>query len=199
MSNVADLSNVDLLAMLVGRKEAKKLAAKPLAELFGFKRPRQAVCEEAAYTVHPSLAAAKELILRCMKERMDVEEDLFLTSPEAAKVFLCSKIGHLEYESFWCLWLDAQHRLLEAEEMFRGTVNESKVYPREVVKRALAINAAAVIFAHNHPSGTVRPSREDENLTVTLKGLLGLIGVKVLDHFIVGHNTATSLAEKGLL
>lgn len=194
------MSNADLLAVLVGRKTAKALAAKPLAELFGFYRPRQQHLfeEPAAYTVHPALAAAKELLVRCIRERME-EEDLRFSSPETTKTFLCSQIGHLQHESFWCLWLDAQHRLIIAEELFRGTITQASVYPREVVKRALAANAAAVIFAHNHPSGVAEPSRADEALTTTLKQALALVDVRVLDHFVVAGNRATSFSARGLL
>ncbi|WP_141054920.1 JAB domain-containing protein [Tepidiphilus succinatimandens] len=194
------MSNTDLLATLVGRETAKLLAAKPLAELFGFTRPRQPqLCESVApYTVHPALAAAKELFVRCIQERMQ-EEDLCFSSPETTKTFLCSKIGHLEHESFWCLWLDSQNRLIEAGELFRGTVNQASVYPREVVKKALAVNAAAVIFAHNHPSGSLEPSRADEVMTNTLKSALALVDVRVLDHFVVAGTQATSFAATGRL
>lgn len=194
------MSNVDLLATLVGRETAKALASKPLAELFGFAKPRQRqLCEDVAtYTTHPALAAAKELFVRCIRERME-EGDLCVSSPETTKTFLCSKIGHLEHEAFWCLWLDAQHRLILAEELFRGTIMQTSVYPREVVKRALAVNAAAVIFAHNHPSGVAEPSRADEALTTTLKQALALVDVRVLDHFVVAGHQGTSFAARGLL
>ena len=194
------MSNVDLLAMLVGKKSAKAMAQKPLAEVFGFTKPRQMQLREdvATYTVHPRLAAAKDLFIRCIRERME-EEDLCFSSPETVKTFLCSKIGHLEHEAFWCLWLDARHRLIVAEEMFRGTIKEAAVYPRELVKRALAVNAAAVILAHNHPSGNAEPSRADEVLTATLKQALALVDVRVVDHFVVAANRATSFAERGLV
>lgn len=195
-----DLSNADLLAMLVGSASAKALATKPLSELFGFSKPRQTqLCEDVAtYTTHPALAAAKELFVRCIRERME-EEDLCFSSPETTRAFLCSKIGHLEHESFWCLWLDAQNRLIVAEELFRGTITQTSVYPREVVKRALAVNAAAVTFAHNHPSGVAEPSRADETLTTTLKQALALVDVRMLDHFVVAGTHATSFAERGLI
>jgi len=193
------MSNADLLATLVGRKTAKALADKPLVEVFGFTKPRQTQLREdvAAYTVHPALAAAKELFIRCIRERME-KEGLCFSSPETTKTFLCSKIGHLEHEAFWCLWMDAQHRLIVAEELFRGTITQTSVYPREVVKRALAVNAAAVILAHNHPSGNAEPSRADEVLTTTLKQALALVDVRVLDHFVVAGNQATSFAERGV-
>lgn len=195
-----DLSNADLLAMLVGSTSAKALSARPLAELFGFTRPRQLqFCEEpATYAVHPSLAAAKELFTRCIRERMETE-DICFSSPETVKSYLCSKIGHLEHEVFWSFWLDAQNRLIVAEELFHGTLTQTSVYPREVVKKALARNAAAVIFAHNHPSGMPEPSRADESLTTALKSALALVDVRVLDHFIAAGNQAMSFAARGLL
>lgn len=195
------ISNTDLLAILVGQETAKELASRPLAEIFGFQMPRQKnfLCEDRlTYSVHPALAAAKELFVRCIRERLE-EEDLSFTSPETVRAFLCAKIGHLEHESFWCLWLDAQRRLIEASELFRGTATQSSVYPREVVKKALAVNAVAVIFAHNHPSGTTEPSQNDKNLTQELKSALNLVDVRVLDHFIVGGNKALSFCERGLL
>ncbi|MNC87887.1 hypothetical protein D3C83_36550 [compost metagenome] len=98
-----------------------------------------------------------------------------------------------------CLWLDAQHRVVRVDEAFRGTLTQTSVYPREIVKTALAVNAAAVIFAHNHPSGAAQPSRADELLTRSLQEALALVDVKVLDHFIIAGNHAISFAERGLL
>jgi DNA repair protein RadC len=100
---------------------------------------------------------------------------------------------------FVCLWLDAQHRVTACEEIFRGTLTQTSVYPREIVKAALKANAAAVIFAHNHPSGAAQPSQADELLTRNLKDALALVDVKVLDHFVVAGNQALSFAERGLL
>lgn len=195
-----ELSNYDLLAILIGGMQAKTLAAKPLAEIFGFAKPRQMqLCEEpATYAVLPVVAAAKELFTRCLKEQM-ATTDVCLTSPASVKSFLCSEIGHLEHEAFWCLWLDSQHRMIIAEELFRGTLSQTSVYPREVVKRALHHNAAAVIFAHNHPSGFPQPSRADEVLTNALKSALDLVDVKVLDHLVIANNQTASFAERGLL
>ncbi len=195
-----ELSNTDLLAVLVGRESAAALSARPLAKLFGFRKPNQMqLCEErASYIAHPALGAAKELFVRCLQEQMQ-DEGICLSSPQIVKGFLCSEIGHLEYESFWCLWLDAQNRLIHAGEMFRGTVTQTSVYPREIVKMALSVNAVSVIFAHNHPSGVAQPSRADEMLTQALKSALALVDIKVFDHFIITENRALSFAEKGLL
>ena len=103
------------------------------------------------------------------------------------------------HEVFVAVFLDAQNRVLEVEELFRGTLTQTSVFPREIVKRALHFNAAAIIFAHNHPSGVAEPSRADEALTQTLKHTLALVDVKVLDHFVVGGDSAMSFAERGLI
>ena len=122
-----------------------------------------------------------------------------LTSPGAVRDYLRLAIGSREHEIFVCVWLDAQHRVLKFEEAFRGTLTQTSVYPREIVKAALAANAAAVIFAHNHPSGVAQPSQADELLTRNLKDALALVDVKVLDHFIIAGNASISFAERGLL
>ena len=122
-----------------------------------------------------------------------------LTSPQAVRDFLRVKLGALEHEVFAVLMLDAQNRLIEYVELFRGTVSQASVYPREVVKESLAFNAAAAIFCHNHPSGVAEPSRADEALTSTLKTALSLVDVRVLDHLIVAGNDVMSFAERGLL
>ena len=122
-----------------------------------------------------------------------------LSSPQAVRDFLRIKLGTLEHEVFAVIHLDAQHRVIEYVEMFRGTVTQTSVYPREVVKEALAMNAAAVILAHNHPSGSVEPSRADEFLTQTLKTALALVDVRVLDHLVVAGADVVSFAERGLL
>jgi DNA repair protein RadC len=113
--------------------------------------------------------------------------------------YLRLAIGSREYEVFVCLWLDAQHRVICFQEPFRGTLTQTSVYPREIVKAALAANAAAVIFAHNHPSGAAQPSQADELLTRNLREALALVDVKVLDHFIVAGAHSLSFAERGLL
>jgi DNA repair protein RadC len=121
------------------------------------------------------------------------------TSPQMVKDYLSMKLGALPHEVFAVMFLDSQQRLISCEEMFRGTLSQTSVYPREVVKRALALNAASVILAHNHPSGVLEPSRADELLTQTLKSSLALVDVRVLDHFVVGAAGALSFAERGLL
>ena len=120
-------------------------------------------------------------------------------SPDAVKHYLQLHLAYKGHEVFAVLFLDSQHRLLALEEMFRGTLTQTSVYPREVVLRALHHQAAAVVLSHNHPSGNVQPSRADEALTQTLKTTLALIDVRVLDHVIVAPGQALSMAEKGLL
>ncbi|MCP5272078.1 MAG: DNA repair protein RadC [Burkholderiaceae bacterium] len=122
-----------------------------------------------------------------------------MSSPQAVKDHLRLELGGLEHEVFCVLFLDAQHRIIALRQMFRGTVSQTSVYPREVVKEALALNAAAVILAHNHPSGAVAPSRADEYLTQTLKTTLALVDVRVLDHFVIAGAEVCSFAERGLL
>ena len=122
-----------------------------------------------------------------------------MTSPQAVKDYLGVEIGLLEYEVFCVVFLDAQHRIIALKQMFRGTVTQTSVYPREVVKESLALNAAAVILAHNHPSGAAEPSRADEFLTQSLKSALALVDVRVLDHLVVAGADCESFAERGLI
>jgi DNA repair protein RadC len=141
--------------------------------------------------------AALELARRSIGERLSA--CAALTSPGGVRDYLKLTLGGREHEVFVCIFLDAQHRVVKSEELFRGTLTQTSVYPREVVKAALAANAAAIIFAHNHPSGVAQPSQADELLTRNLKDALALVDVKVLDHFIVAGNQAISFAERGLL
>ncbi len=143
------------------------------------------------------LVAVLELARRALAQQLKARE--VLGSPEAVKHFLQLHLSAKTHEVFAVMFLDAQHRLLALEELFRGTLSQSSVYPREVVLRALHHQAAAVVLAHNHPSGSVQPSPADEALTRTLQAALGLVDVRVLDHVIVGTGQALSMAEKGLM
>ena len=143
------------------------------------------------------IVAVLELARRALAEELK-EKQLF-SSPQAVRDYLQLQLGSRPHEIFAVLFLDSQHRLIQLEEMFRGTLSQTSVYPREVVVRALALNAASVVLAHNHPSGEARPSRADETLTHTLKAALALVDVRVLDHFIVTSSQAVSMAELGLL
>lgn len=120
-----------------------------------------------------------------------------MTDPLAVASYLPAQLAGFEHETFWGLFLDNQHRILAFEQLFSGTLASASVYPREVVKRALQLNAAALIFAHNHPSGTAEPSQCDRAITQKLKEALTLVDIRVLDHFVVGGDEVTSLAELG--
>ena len=135
--------------------------------------------------------------LAILAERM--RDGPALTAPDTVRDYLRLLLHDRGYEVFVCLFLDAPHRVIATEELFRGTLAQTSVYPREVVKATLAHNAAAVVFAHNHPSGVCEPSRADELLTQTLKQALALVDVKVLDHFVVAGAASVSFAERGLL
>jgi DNA repair protein RadC len=143
------------------------------------------------------LSAVLELARRALSAQLETRP--VFDSPGAVRDYLQLHLGQLEHEQFGVLFLDAQHRLLVFEVLFRGSLTQTSVYPREVVKRALALNAAAVILAHNHPSGVAEPSRADEFLTRTLKSALDLVDVKVLDHLVVGRGAVVSFAERGLM
>ena len=143
------------------------------------------------------LIAVMELARRALAQQLR-EREAF-DSPDAVKNYLQMHLSHKRHEVFAVLFLDSQHRLLALEEMFRGTLTQTSVYPREVVLRALHHHAAAVVLAHNHPSGSVKPSRADEALTQTLKTTLALVDVRVLDHIIVAPGCALSMAEQGLV
>ena len=143
------------------------------------------------------LLAVFELARRALGQRLK-EREAFQT-PGAVKQYLQLQLAHKNHEVFAVLFLDSQNRMLAVEELFRGTLSQTSVYPREVVMRALHHQAAAVVLSHNHPSGSVQPSRADEHLTQTLKASLALVDVRVLDHIIVGQGQALSMAEAGLM
>ena len=143
------------------------------------------------------LSIARELLLRELREQM--RSSPLMTSPQVLRDWLRLYCAKLEHEVFLVLYLDAHHRLIEAEELFRGTLTQTSVYPRELVKGALARNAAALAVAHNHPSGEAEPSRADELLTQTLKSALILVDVRVIDHFVVAGDQVLSFAERGLI
>ncbi len=143
------------------------------------------------------LLAVFELARRALSQRLK-EREAFHT-PGAVKQYLQLQLAHKNHEVFAVLFLDNQNRMLAMEELFRGTLSQTSVYPREVVMRALHHQAAAVVLSHNHPSGSVQPSRADEHLTQTLKASLALVDVRVLDHIIVGQGQALSMAEQGLM
>lgn len=155
-------------------------------------KARDSATEQAEERI---LDQARDVLIR----RLGAERGAALSSPSAVRDYLRLTLATLPHEEFWCLWLDAQHRVIAAQMCFRGTLTQTSVYPREIVKASLEANAAAVIFAHNHPSGVAQPSQADELLTRNLKDALALVDVKTLDHFIVAGNQVISFAERGLL
>lgn len=187
--NPESLSDLELLSLLMGEREATKTYKRSLASLF--------TAGAVERDMHPKIAAAKELVKRVLSEQM--QNTMVLPSTVAVRDFIRLHFLGKEYEAFVVLFLDVHCRIIEAEEIFRGTLMQTSVYPREVVKRALRLNAAAVILAHNHPSGVAEPSRADEMLTQSLKSALGLVDVRVLDHIVVAGSALISLAERGLL
>ena len=199
------LTDAELVAVLlrtgIRGKNAVELARELLKRYDGVTRRLEATDLQSIKGLGPAkraqFAAAVELARRSLEERL--KESSALTSPGAVRDYLRLKLGRREEEVFVCIWLDAQHRVIDIDPAFIGTLTQTSVYPREIVKKALARNAAAVIFAHNHPSGVAQPSQADELLTRTLKDALALVEVKVLDHFVVAGNQALSFAERGLL
>jgi len=184
-------------------KSAVELA-RELKHRFGglgalFAADLKAVCEISGLgkAKYVQLQAVMEMARRALRESL-AERDV-LSSPEAVKSYLRLKLQDLPREVFVVIFLDAQNRVQAIDELFAGTLTQTSVYPREVVKRALMHNAAAVIFAHNHPSGVAEPSHADEALTRALRQALALVDVRVLDHFVVGKGAALSFAERGLL
>jgi DNA repair protein RadC len=189
-TGIAGRSAVDLARdVLVRFGGLNALFAAPINE---FRRVKG--LGEAKYT---QLQAVLELTRRALREELGVRNAL--NSPRAVQEYLRLTLAGLPNEVFHVLFLDAQHRLIASEELFRGTLTQTSVYPREVVKQALHHNSAAVIFAHNHPSGVAEPSRADELLTQALKSALDLVDIKVLDHLVIAGNAAWSFAEKGRL
>jgi DNA repair protein RadC len=201
----AALTDAELVAVFLRTGLPGKSAvdlARELIERFGglgglCRADRQSACAapgvgEAKYAL---LAAVMEMARRTLAEDMIAGDAL--TSPQAVRDYLRLILRHKAYEVFCCVFLDAQHRVLAVEELFRGTLTQTSVYPREIVKRALDHNAAALILAHNHPSGVAEPSQADRQLTRRLADALALIDVRVLDHFIVAGNTSLSFMESG--
>ncbi len=201
------LSDAELLAIFlrvgVVGKSAVDLARDLLIQ-FGSLNGIFAATEHALSQVHGigsskyvQLQAIYEMSRRALNEQLQQRD--VLASPQAVRDYLVLKLGSYTKEVFMVLFLDTQNRLLATEEMFSGSLSETSVYPREIVKRVLHHNAAAVIFAHNHPTGNVKQSQADELLTKQLQQALALIDVKVLDHFIVAGNNTLSFSQTGLL
>jgi DNA repair protein RadC len=203
-NGAATLSDAELLAVLLGSgvrgRSAVDLGRELLAHFDGLAGLFAADLRRVkglGPAKRARFEAALEIARRTLKAGLT--ERSTLNSPGAVRDFLRLTLGARPQEVFLCIWLDAQHRVITSDEAFKGTLTQTSVFPREIVKLALARNAAAVIFAHNHPSGVAQPSQSDELLTRSLKDALALVEVKVLDHFIVAGNHALSFAERGLL
>lgn len=203
----AALTDAELLAIFlrtgVRGKSAVDLARDLLADFGSLKAlldaDHQRFCQahglgDAKYV---QLQAVLEMAKRHFKEVL--QRGNALTSPDITRAYLSAQLRGYSYEVFACLFLDNQHRVIQLDELFRGTIDGASVYPREVVKQALYHNAAAVIFAHNHPSGIAEPSSADKHITEKLKQALALFDIRVLDHFIIGDGQPYSFAEHGLL
>ena len=189
-TGTANRSALDVARDLIGRfGGVAGLLAAPAADVATVRGVGPAKCAE--------LAAVVELARRSLSEEARACDAL--ASPQAVRDYLRLLLAARPYEVFVGVYLDSQNRLLAADELFRGTLAQTSVYPREVVKAALSRNAAAMIFAHNHPSGVAEPSRADELLTQALKQALSLVDIRTLDHFVVAGGRLTSFAERGLL
>jgi DNA repair protein RadC len=202
-----NLSNSELLAIFLRTGIAGKSAvdlARELLQRFGgitgmFAADQHAFCQVPGMgpAKYAQLQAVLEMARRALEEKLKNRD--ILSSPGSVREYLRLSLQGKQHEVFVGIFLDAQNRTIATEELFNGTLTQASVYPREIVKRALHHNAAAMIFAHNHPSGLAEPSQADEILTRSLKQALALVDVKVLDHFVVGSDSAMSFAERGLI
>lgn len=203
----AALTDAELLAIFLRTgapgKSAVALARDLLTEFGSLKALLSA--DRERFCLAPGLGSAKYAQMQAVMEmarrhyREILRRGSALTSPKATRAFLSASLRHYAYEVFACLFLDSQHRIIQFEELFRGTLDGAGVYPREVARQALFHNAAAVIFAHNHPSGIAEPSQADRTITAKLQSSLALFDIRVLDHFIIGDGKPFSFAEHGLI
>lgn len=187
--NYSQNTNLELLSHLIGNRAAKRLYRGRLAPLFA--------PEGVPNRGHQKLTASRELVERWLQE--ELASAVSLSAPALVTEYLQVLFAGQQFESFVTIFLNAQNRLIAAEEMFRGTLTQTAVYPREIVKRALELNAAGAIFAHNHPSGVSEPSTADIQLTAHLKKALALVDIRVVDHLVIAGHTSASFAERGLL
>ena len=180
-------SDADLLGELIGVRECRQQYRGSLKPFF----------TDGETQSHTKCAVARELVKRWLAEEILHRQPF--DRPEAVKDFLKLHFAGQEYESFVVLYLDAQNCLISVEELFRGTLTQTMVYPREIVKSALRKNAAGVMFSHNHPSGSSKPSLADEHLTQKLKSALAMVDIRVLDHLVIAGSTCLSFAERGMI
>lgn len=202
----AALTDAELLAIFLRTGTTGKSAvtlARELLEEFGslkalLNADQQHFCSGHGLGAakYAQLQAVLEMAKRHFKEIL--QRGNALTSPEITKAYLSAHLRGYTYEVFACLFLDNQHRVIQLDELFKGTIDGTSVYPREVVKQALYYNAAAVIFAHNHPSGITQPSQADKQITEKLRQALALFDIRVLDHFIIGDGEPYSFLEHGI-
>ncbi len=201
------LSDAELLAIFLRTGVRGKTAvdlARDLLQQFGSLRSLLESERDTLYAT-AGLGPAKYTQLQAILEMTrrylgaQIERGDVLAHPDATRSYLCAHLRAYRHEVFGCLFLDQRHRVIAFDELFHGTIDSASVHPREVVKKALARNAAAVILAHNHPSGVAEPSQADHHITQRLKAALALVDIRLLDHFIVGDGRAVSLAERGLV
>ena len=205
MPVVTQMSNLDLLSALVGENVADNLLQENQGSLYQLfcqsacvdHRVSEATPTRAWGRVRLRLDAARELVRRGLEEGLRQRD--VLASPQAVREYLRASLSPLGHEAFVVLFLDAQNRLIASRECFRGTLTQTSVYPREIVKISLEYNAAGVIFSHNHPSGVAEPSQADRWLTEQLRQALALVDIKVIDHFIIAGRETLSMAERGLI
>jgi DNA repair protein RadC len=203
----AALTDAELLAILLRTGTAGRSAVdvarsvldnfKSLRKLLAADRQRFCAERGLGLTRYAELQAAVEIARRQLSETLSAGPSL--ASPKATRDFLSAHLRDLEHEIFCCLFLDKRHRLIKFEELFRGTIDGASVHPREIVKLALQRNSAAIIIAHNHPSGVAEPSQADEMITQRVKEALALVDIRLLDHIIIGDGATVSLAERGLI
>jgi DNA repair protein RadC len=205
--SAASLSEIELLAVLLQagwRPEPALDLSRRLLARFGSLR-KLLHAERRTLAAEGDVGDARLAILQALPElaRRYFEETLpigeAIRSPADTETFLLARLRDRPHEVFCCVYLDNRHRVLRFEELFRGTIDGTSVYPREVVKQALAVNAAAIILAHNHPSGVAEPSQADERITRRVKSALELVDIRLLDHLIIGDGISTSLASRGML
>jgi DNA repair protein RadC len=205
--SAASLSEAELLAVLfqagLPSGPALDLSSRLLARFGGLRKllhaePHTLAAESGIGEARLAmLGALPELARRYFEETLPRGEAI--RSPADTETFLMARLRDRPHEVFCCLYLDNRHRVLKFEELFRGTIDGTSVYPRELVKQALAVNAAAIILAHNHPSGVAEPSQADERITRRVKAALELVDIRLLDHLIIGDGVSTSLASRGML
>ena len=203
----AALSDAELLAIFLRTGTRGKTAvdlARELLNDFGSLRSLL-LADQKVFCAKHGLGLASFVQLQAVLEMAKrhllevLQRDTVLSSPTEVRDYLKAQLRDYHREVFLCLFLDTQHRVICSEELFQGTIDASSVYPREVVQRALSLNAAAVIFAHNHPSGVNEPSQADQRITLRLRDALALVDIRVLDHMIIGDGPVLSMAERGLL